>query len=45
MFGLEALAAVGETYENSLHAQKACDFLISKQRQDGGWSESLQVRQ
>ncbi|EFY94967.1 squalene/oxidosqualene cyclase family protein [Metarhizium robertsii] len=42
MFGLEALAAVGETYENSLHAQKACDFLISKQRQDGGWSESIQ---
>ncbi|EFY94183.2 squalene/oxidosqualene cyclase family protein [Metarhizium robertsii] len=42
MFGLEALAAVGETYGNSSAARAACDFLISKQREDGGWSESIQ---
>ncbi|KHN95648.1 oxidosqualene:lanosterol cyclase [Metarhizium album ARSEF 1941] len=42
MFGLEALAAVGETYGNSPAARAACDFLTSKQRRDGGWSESIQ---
>ncbi|KAI0794385.1 lanosterol synthase [Fomes fomentarius] len=39
-FALESLSLVGETYENSKHARKACDFLISKQRADGGWGES-----
>ncbi|KAL1959008.1 hypothetical protein VTO42DRAFT_3249 [Malbranchea cinnamomea] len=41
MFALESLAAVGETYGNSEYARKGCDFLISKQREDGGWSESF----
>ncbi|KAH8805767.1 oxidosqualene:lanosterol cyclase-like protein [Xylogone sp. PMI_703] len=40
MFALESLESIGETYENSTHAQKACDFLISHQGEDGGWSES-----
>ncbi|PQE08309.1 lanosterol synthase protein [Rutstroemia sp. NJR-2017a BVV2] len=40
MFALESLASIGETYENSEHVRKGCDFLISKQRSDGGWSES-----
>ncbi|KAH6652541.1 squalene/oxidosqualene cyclase [Truncatella angustata] len=40
MFALESLSSVGETYENSSSSKKACDFLISRQRADGGWSES-----
>ncbi|ETS80174.1 hypothetical protein PFICI_07703 [Pestalotiopsis fici W106-1] len=40
MFALESLSSVGETYETSPHAKKACEFLLSKQRADGGWSES-----
>ncbi|QSZ30996.1 hypothetical protein DSL72_000557 [Monilinia vaccinii-corymbosi] len=40
MFALESLASIGETYENSEHVKKGCDFFISKQRSDGGWSES-----
>lgn len=43
MFGLESLATIGETYENSESARRGCEFLISKQREDGGWSEHYQV--
>ncbi len=43
-FALESLSLVGETYENSAYARKACDFLIGKQRADGGWGESYKVR-
>jgi lanosterol synthase len=43
MFALESLASIGETYENSEHVRKGCDFFISKQREDGGWSESYRV--
>jgi lanosterol synthase len=43
MFALESLASVGETYENSEHVRKGCDFFVSKQREDGGWSESYRV--
>ena len=43
MFALESLASNGETYENSDYARKGCDFLVSKQREDGGWSESYRV--
>jgi lanosterol synthase len=43
MFALESLASIGETYENSEHVRKGCDFFISKQREDGGWSESYKV--
>jgi lanosterol synthase len=45
MFALESLALVGETYETSPAAKKACEFLVSKQRPDGGWGESYEVRQ
>ncbi|KAI5951266.1 ERG7 [Candida jiufengensis] len=41
MFALEALNSVGQTYENSESARRGCDFLISKQLDDGGWSESM----
>ncbi|CAJ0749329.1 15355_t:CDS:2 [Entrophospora sp. SA101] len=40
MFALESLASAGENYENSIHVKKGCDFLISKQKDDGGWGES-----
>lgn len=41
MFALEALATNGEYYHNSEVVKRGCDFLVSKQRQDGGWSESM----
>ncbi|EKD19457.1 uncharacterized protein L3040_002666 [Drepanopeziza brunnea f. sp. 'multigermtubi'] len=40
MFALESLASIGEKYENSAFSRAGCDFLVSKQREDGGWSES-----
>lgn len=40
MFALESLASVGETYETSAQVRKACEFLISKQMDDGGWGEA-----
>ena len=40
MFALEALASAGETYTNSADVRKGCDFLVAKQRDDGGWGES-----
>ncbi len=40
MFALESLASVGETYENSAHVRKGCEFFLSKQMEDGGWGES-----
>ena len=43
MFALESLSLVGETYETSKSARRACDFLVSKQRADGGWGESYKV--
>jgi lanosterol synthase len=43
MFALESLASIGETYENSEHSRRGCDFLIAHQRLDGGWSESYKV--
>ncbi|KAJ0424939.1 terpenoid cyclases/protein prenyltransferase alpha-alpha toroid [Aspergillus carlsbadensis] len=42
MFALESLASVGETYHNSARVRQACEFLLSKQREDGGWSESFE---
>jgi squalene cyclase len=39
-FGIEALARAGHTIEGSKPLQKACDFLLSKQRHDGSWGES-----
>ena len=43
MFALESLSLDGETYENSEAVKRACDFLVSKQRKDGGWGESWEV--
>lgn len=41
MFALEALETVGESYENSDVVRRGCDFLVSKQNPDGGWSETM----
>ena len=43
-FALESLALGGEYYSNSPAVRRACDFLLSKQREDGGWGESYKVR-
>ena len=39
-FGVEGLACCGDTYESSKHLKNAVAFLLSKQRDDGGWGES-----
>ncbi|KAF8629086.1 hypothetical protein AX15_003578 [Amanita polypyramis BW_CC] len=39
-FALESLSLVGETYETSQYSHRACEFLLEKQRADGGWGES-----
>jgi lanosterol synthase len=44
MFALESLSLVGETYSNSGSVRKACHFLLSHQKEDGGWGESWEVR-
>lgn len=41
MFAVEALESVGKVYSTSEHVRKGLDFLISKQEDDGGWSESM----
>lgn len=41
MFALEALNSIGLTYANDDTVKRGCDFLISKQCADGGWSESM----
>ncbi|CBI30891.3 beta-amyrin synthase [Vitis vinifera] len=39
-FALSGLAAVGKTYSNSKTVRKGVDFLLSKQKANGGWGES-----
>ena len=36
----EALAAMGESWENSEAQARACGFLLKHQHEDGGWGES-----
>lgn len=45
MFALESMASIGETWANSQISKRGCKFLLSKQREDGGWSESYKVRE
>ncbi|KAJ2964488.1 hypothetical protein NQZ79_g634 [Umbelopsis isabellina] len=40
MFSLTSLASMGEFYHSSDHARRGCEFLISKQKEDGGWGET-----
>lgn len=44
MFSIESLALAGENYSNSSHVERACEFLLGKQMEDGGWGESYKVR-
>lgn len=39
-FGVKGLVAAGKNYSNCSGIRKACDFLLSKQLQSGGWGES-----
>lgn len=43
MFALESLSLVGESYRTSERVKRACDFLVGKQKEDGGWGESYKV--
>ncbi|GMI84224.1 cycloartenol synthase 1 [Hibiscus trionum] len=39
-FGIKGLVADGRTYDDCDSIRRACDFLLSKQLQSGGWGES-----
>ncbi|XP_024032006.1 beta-amyrin synthase-like [Morus notabilis] len=39
-FALGGLAATGKTYNNNSATRKAVEFLLTTQRNDGGWGES-----
>jgi len=43
MFALESLSLAGESHSNSSGVRRACEFLISKQMDDGGWGETYMV--
>ncbi|RAO71695.1 uncharacterized protein BHQ10_007707 [Talaromyces amestolkiae] len=40
LFALESLSSIGETYNKSEYSRRGCEFLLSKQKEDGGWGES-----
>ncbi|GLT28649.1 hypothetical protein SLA2020_035650 [Shorea laevis] len=39
-FGIKGLVAAGRTFQNCYSIRRACDFLLSKQLDNGGWGES-----
>ncbi|KAI1884894.1 hypothetical protein AGOR_G00214580 [Albula goreensis] len=44
-FGLEAFACMGHTFQNGSvckEVQRACEFLLSHQMEDGGWGEDFE---
>ncbi len=43
LFAMESLASVGETHKTSERIRSACEFLLSKQKEDGGWGETYKV--
>lgn len=43
MFALESLHLAGQSCENSEPVRRACNFLLGKQREDGGWGEDFKV--
>lgn len=38
-FALEALEMIHQAYQTSDKARKACDWLVARQKSDGGWGE------
>ncbi|GKZ96109.1 hypothetical protein CBS63078_1975 [Aspergillus niger] len=38
-FAMQCLELVDQTWQNSSHVRKCCNFLLSKQKEDGGWGE------
>jgi lanosterol synthase len=38
-FAVQSLEAIGEQYESSMSVRRACEFLLAKQMEDGGWGE------
>lgn len=38
-FALESLAHVGLTWQTSICVKRACEWLVGKQMEDGGWGE------
>lgn len=44
-FALETLSMAGDTYDNSVHAKRGCEFLLKYQKPDGGWGETREVSQ
>lgn len=41
-FALVSLSTVGQTYATSKRVRDACEFLLDKHREDGGWGEHYQ---
>lgn len=42
-FAMEALHCANETYENHAVVKRGCDFILDKQKEDGGWGETIEV--
>uniref|UniRef100_A0A671KPQ2 Terpene cyclase/mutase family member n=1 Tax=Sinocyclocheilus anshuiensis TaxID=1608454 RepID=A0A671KPQ2_9TELE len=44
-FGLEAFACMGHTFQSGsvcVEVKRACEFMLSKQMEDGGWGEDFE---
>ncbi|KAJ5710308.1 hypothetical protein N7488_004464 [Penicillium malachiteum] len=39
LFAMQSLELVDQTWQTSEHVRKSCEFLLRKQKNDGGWGE------